>query len=97
MYASIRTYETDPANVPEVVRRAEEGFLPIISKSPGFSAYYAIAGRGGQLATVTIFDNEIGAEASVKEAAGWVKDNLAALLPNPPLVMNGEVAFSRTK
>ena len=41
MYASVRRYTgIDPDSVDEIVRRAEEGFVPIVSKGPGFVAYY---------------------------------------------------------
>ncbi len=47
MYASVRWYETYPAAVDEFMRRVEEGIAPIISKAPGFIAYYALdAGTG---------------------------------------------------
>jgi hypothetical protein len=32
MYVSIRRYWADPGDVPEIVDRVREGFVPIISK-----------------------------------------------------------------
>jgi hypothetical protein len=45
MYATTRRYEgvTDPG---EAGRRVNEGFVPLISKMPGFVAYYWAGRRG---------------------------------------------------
>src|SRR6476660_3965226 len=39
MYTSIRRYNIKPDSTEEVIRRSEKGFLPIVTKSPGFLAY----------------------------------------------------------
>ena len=46
MYVTVRRYEgvTDPS---ETGRRVNEGFLAIISKVPGFVAYYFVDAGGG--------------------------------------------------
>ncbi len=95
MYASIRRYQVDPGSVDEVVRQAEEVFVPIISGAPGFNAYYLVNAGDGVVATVSVFENQAGAEESNKLAADWVKDNLAALVTGPPEITAGEVALHR--
>lgn len=80
----IRRYNLDAANVDEVVRRAETGFVPIISKTPGFANYAIIDTGGGQVITLSGFRDRATAEASVTLAADWVKANLAPLMPYPP-------------
>ena len=43
VFISIRYYEgVDPANIPELERFTREGFVPIISGSDGFIAYYIV-------------------------------------------------------
>jgi len=92
MYASVRRYEgVDPGSVEEIVRRVEEGFVPIISKAPGFIAYYAVNVGEGVTASITVFEDQAGLEESNRMAADWVKENLASLLPNPPEITAGEV------
>ena len=92
MYASVRRYEgIDPDSVDEIVRRAKEGFVPIVSKGPGFVAYYILDAGDGVLATISVFKDQAGAEESNRAAADWVKENLATLLPNPPEITAGEV------
>ena len=38
MHLAIRYYRVDPDSVEEVMRRVDEGFVPIISSAPGFLA-----------------------------------------------------------
>lgn len=45
----------------------------------------------GDALSVSVFDAREQAEDSAKTAAGWVKENLAELMPNPPEVTAGEV------
>ena len=91
MHVAIRRYRTDPASVDEVMRQVNEGFIPIIKASNGFLAYYALRAGAGEIATVSVFEDQAGAEESIRMAADWVRGNLAALLPNPPEVIAGEV------
>lgn len=91
MYAAIRRYQGDPGSVDEVVQRANEGFVPIIKEAPGFVAYYLVDGGGGTVTTVSVFEDQAGAEESNRLAADWIGQNLASLLPNPPEITAGEV------
>jgi hypothetical protein len=93
MYASVRKYRTsDPA---QVARRIEEDFLSRIREVPGFGSYYVV-GEGDVLITVTLADDQAGAEASADAAAGWIRENddIAALIQGSPEVSNGEVLAS---
>ena len=92
MHVAIRRYQTDPGSVDEVMRHVNEGFIPIIKDADGFLAYYAVNGGAGEIATVSIFEDQAGAEQSIKMAADWVRQNLVALLPDPPEITEGEVA-----
>jgi hypothetical protein len=93
MYATIRRYEgvTDPA---EAGRRVSEGFVTLLKELPGFVSYYWVDAGGGVMASTSIFEDRAGAEGSTERAAGWVRDNIAELLPNPPEVTTGEVVAS---
>ncbi len=100
MYVSVRWYEMDdPAGVDELMRRVEEGFVPIISKVPGFIAYYALDAldEGGRVvASISIFTDQAGAEESDTVAAEWEMENLASLVPDPPESTAGEVRVHKT-
>jgi hypothetical protein len=92
MHVAIRRYQVDPsASVEEVMRRVNEGFIPIIKDAPGFLAYYAVDSRLGTVTSVSVFEDQAGADESNRMAADWVRENLAPMLPNPPEITVGEV------
>jgi hypothetical protein len=90
MYATVRRYEgvTDPA---EAGKRVSEGFVPMIKHIEGFVAYYWVDAGDGVMLSTSVFQDQAGEEESNAEAADWVKENIAELLPNPPTVTAGEV------
>jgi hypothetical protein len=46
------------------------------------------------MASTSVFENRDGAKASTEIAAEWVRENIAGLLPNPPIVVAGDVVAS---
>lgn len=93
MFASIRRYHSNSPD--ELLKRVNQGFVPIISRAPGFVAYYCVKSTGGTVASISIFKNETGAEASNKMAADWVRQNIASLVAGPPEITAGEIAVSK--
>ncbi|HEX7981048.1 MAG TPA: hypothetical protein VF461_20745 [Gemmatimonadaceae bacterium] len=79
---------TDPG---EAGRRVNEGFVPLVSQIPGFVAYFWVNAGGGVMVSMSVFQEQQYEEESNKRAADWVRQNLAALLPNPPTITAGEV------
>ncbi|MEU2913002.1 hypothetical protein ACFYM3_30390 [Streptomyces massasporeus] len=90
MYAVIRRYEgvTEPA---EAGRRVHEEFLPLVRQVQGFVAYYWVDAGDGVMVSTSVFQDRSGAEESTHRAKDFVRDRLAALLPQPPQVTAGEV------
>ncbi|GAB3963098.1 hypothetical protein GCM10029978_019970 [Actinoallomurus acanthiterrae] len=90
MYAAVRRYEgvTDSA---EAGRLVNEGFVPLMRQIPGFVAYYWVDAGNGVMISTSVFEDETGAKESVLTAEEFVQDKLAALMPNPPQVMAGDV------
>ncbi|MET9578620.1 hypothetical protein ACLQ2D_34610 [Streptomyces sp. DT199] len=90
MYAVIRRYEgvTEPA---EAGRRVNEEFLPLVRQVQGFVAYYWVDAGDGVMVSTSVFQDRTGAEESTHRAKDFVRDRLAALLPQPPQVTAGEV------
>ncbi len=91
MHVAIRRYHVDPDSTDEVMRRVDEGFVPIISDAPGFHAYYALYAGDGRLATISVFEAQAGAEQSNEMAADYVEEHLASLILDPPEITAGEV------
>jgi hypothetical protein len=90
MHVSIRRY-SQVRSVAEVCRKIADSFVPLLRRSPGFIAYYAIDGGGGTMATISIFSTEAMALESNEKAAGWLKENVADLQPVSPEITSGEV------
>lgn len=91
VFASIRVYSgVDPADMQEITRITQAGFLPILQANPGFIAYYLLP-AGDTLVAFNIFATEAEASASNAAAAGFVAENLAPLLPMAPQVFAGTV------
>jgi hypothetical protein len=96
MYAAVRRYEgvTDPA---EAGRLVDESFVPLLEHVPGFIAYYWLDAGQGTMASLSVFEHKDGADESVKIAHAWVAENAAALLPNAPNVIEGDVVATADK
>jgi hypothetical protein len=94
MHVSVRQYRSN--DVPEVARRAEEGFTEIVKQVPGFSGWWLIDGGGGTAVTVTVAEDQAGVEESVNKARDWVQENAADLIEGSPTVVNGEVVAQVT-
>lgn len=87
MHSVIRKYQFDAKNSAEIDRLIRDGFIPIVQKAHGFLGYYWLNTGNGQAASVGIFEDEAGAEESIRLAADFVqKNNLAALLGKPEII-----------
>ncbi len=95
MYATIRRYNVNPGAAGDIFGRVNEGFVPIISKGPGFVAYYVVDAGNDVIASVSVFQDQAGAEESNRMAADWVKENVASLVAGPPEVLHGEVTVHK--
>jgi hypothetical protein len=94
MYATVRTYEgvPDPA---KAGRRVRETFVPVISEIDGFTAYYWIDAGYGVMVSISVFEDQAGAQLSNEQAARWVRENPGVLHP-PPRYTAGVVVASNS-
>src|SRR5689334_9315455 len=97
MYTTIRRYNVKPDSTPEIIKRAENGFLPIITKSPGFLAYDLVNTGHDTVTAISTFEDRAGADLSTKLAEGWVKDNLSSMITEQPTIMHGETGIHKAK
>lgn len=97
MHGVLRHYTLDPKNISEVVRRVADGGVPILKAIPGFVSYAMMDAGQGHLVTYSVYESEAGTEESTKKAAGWVKENIASMLPTPPRVVAGGVRLRELK
>lgn len=95
-YGVMRRYKTG-ADIHEIMRRAQSGFVPIVSKLPGFATYALMDAGSGTVVSLSGFRDEASADRSTKEASSWIRDNLAELLPNPPEITRAEAKISKVR
>jgi hypothetical protein len=89
VHLTIRNYAGGGALADALLEREDE-VRGVITGIDGFRAYYLIRDEDG-VTTVSVFDDEAGAEASTRAAAEWVRENLGDLEVAPPQVTSGKV------
>ena len=92
MYATIRSYSG--SELVDALASRESDVRQVIETIGGFRAYYLVRTTDGNTVTISVFDDQDGAEESTRVAATWVAENLANLAVSPPQVTTGEVSFS---
>ena len=94
MYVAVRRYQVKAGSIDELARRAQEGYVPLVSQVRGFVAYYGVAVGNESIVSVSVFQDQAGADESTRLAADWVRQNIAEFLQGPPEVTAGEVRWS---
>ncbi len=77
MFVVIRRYAAG-ARAGEVARRVGEGLVPILTKRPGFRAYYCFVGEDGRPVSVSIVESRAAAAVANERAREWTAVNTAA-------------------
>jgi heme-degrading monooxygenase HmoA len=93
-YMAIRKYHIIPGTGEEFLQRVQTGFVPIISRIPGFIAYDALQVGNDQIVSISVFDTPLGVIESTPRALQWVQENIAGLIQEMPEVMVGQVGAS---
>jgi hypothetical protein len=91
MYATIRSYTGH--ELASELRKNEEAVKSLISAVSGFRAYYLVETADGAV-SITVCDDQTGADESNRAAAGWIRENLQNLAIAPPAISAGEVAIT---
>lgn len=73
-------YQFKPGTIDEVIQRAEAGMLPTFRQQPGFVAYGLIKTGENTGISLSFWQSQEQAEAAVKVAASWVRENLAEMV-----------------
>jgi quinol monooxygenase YgiN len=94
MYIAVRRYKIKAGSMDEVTQRAAKGFVPLVRQAPGFVAYYGVAEGNDTVFTVSVFQDQAGADESTRLAADWVRQNLAEFIQGAPELQAGEVRWS---
>ena len=92
MYATVRTYSTSPEMADALVSN-EADVKSLISGIDGFHAYYLVRTADGAV-SISVYDNETGADESTTAAAQWIRENLPDIGGSAPQVSAGEVVIT---
>ncbi len=95
MFVTIRRYQGQPGQTDEVVRRVQQGLVPIVSKQHGFVSYHAVDVGNDVAVSISMYESRADADAANAAAASWVKANLSDLI-GPAEVTVGEVRVAAT-
>jgi heme-degrading monooxygenase HmoA len=92
MHAAIRTFEGSPEFADTLVEH-ESDVRGVIEEIDGFRAYYLIKTSDATL-SVSVFEDQAGAEESTRAAGAWVAENLGDQPIPEPRIFTGEVVIS---
>jgi hypothetical protein len=90
MYASVRTYAGD-RDLADTLAKHESDIRQLMQGIDGVKAYYLVKG-GDATASVSVFDDQAGAEESNSAAAAWLSENLPDVAATPQ-VTAGDVVM----
>jgi heme-degrading monooxygenase HmoA len=93
MYATIRIY-SEAAGLADAVAEHKAEIVGLFQEIDGFRGYHIVKTGPSSAASVTVYDDQAGAEASSQVARDWITANLSGLSISPPQVLVGEVAMS---
>lgn len=91
MYASMRRMKCLPGEATEVAKRIEEQFVPQMRMMNGFVGYYLVDVGEDEVASISIFQDQAGADEANQRASAWVKQNLGDITAGPLEARAGEV------
>jgi hypothetical protein len=89
MYAVIRAY-TGNSDLADTLAEHEQEIRQVIGGINGFKAYYLLKLAEGT-STISVFEDQQGAEESSRAAAEWLAENLPDLNVASPYVTAGDV------
>lgn len=92
MYATIRNYAGNTELADTLVAN-ESDVKRVIGEIDGVRAYYLVRTEDGA-ASITVTDDESGADASNQAAAAWIRENAPQLAGSAPQISAGEVVIS---
>jgi hypothetical protein len=91
MYITIRRYENNRELAGRLAARSED-IRAVISGVPGFRAYHLLRSPDGT-ASITVCDDQAGADESNRAAAAWLRENMPDAVSTPAQVTAGEVVL----
>ena len=91
MYVQVASYRLGSGSTAELVRRIEEGNIPVVRDVPGFVGYYAFEAADRVVASVLIVEGRSGVEDAEKRLADWIEKTVEEFQVTPLDVLEGDV------
>ena len=91
MYAVIRHYHFKPEDGKKIDQLVQEQFVPLIKNAKGLVRYYWLDTGAGEGASLSVFQDQAGADESILIAADFVKANMSEFMIQKPEVIEGAV------
>jgi hypothetical protein len=92
MYVTIRSYGGGDEVTDALIAR-EQDIRNVIGTIDGFRAYYLVRTADGPT-TISVFEDQAGAEASSAAAAAYIRENMADVSLGAPQITTGESVLS---
>ncbi len=89
MYAVSRRYRFDAEKAEEINRKTRGMLVPLLTEIPGFRAYYWFETGEGEGLSLTVFDDERGADEAMRRTDNLAREDLPAL--GTPQILAGRV------
>ena len=89
MYGVIRNYRGNRELADQLARRSDE-IETLMSTIDGFRSYYLLRTGEGCM-TVSVCEDQAGADESTRRAAEWVREHSSEITASTPEVSSGEV------
>lgn len=93
MYATVRVYG-EAEGLADAVAEHKAEILGIFREIAGFRSYHIVKTEATSATSITVCDDQAGAEATNQAARDWIAANLKDLKISAPVVHVGEVATS---
>ena len=98
MHAAVRRVRVHQGLGDEIIRRAKDEQLPLLSKLPGFVSYDIFSLEHDFFMSISVFETSESVEKSNQVFREWgQKFDLPAVLDGPPELLNGELLVHTTK
>lgn len=97
MFAIVRKFTLVRGSAPEVARRVQDSFVPLLRDLPGFKEYLLFEGGPDVLVSIRVFESADEAFASNEIAATWLRNNVLEFTKGMPEVMAGDVQVAELK
>jgi hypothetical protein len=95
LYVVVRTWAFKPdKSADELAALVREGFVPIISDTPGFREYFNVWNADTrQWMAVSVFADKAGADESTARAQDWATEHVADYVEADPTVVDGQIVL----